>query len=37
MSDPIWKIVGMAGDVFSSDIAKYKDEYISEALMEEFE
>jgi hypothetical protein len=37
MSDPIWKIVGMAGDAFSSDIAKYKDEYIAEALMEEFE
>ena len=36
MDDPIWRIVGIAGSVGPSDIAKYKDEYIAEALEEEF-
>ena len=34
--DPIWGIVGIAGSVGPTDIAKYKDEYIAEALEDEF-
>lgn len=36
--DPIWNIVGIGGTEAGdpSDIAKYKDDYIAEALEEEF-